>query len=501
MNRARGLRFVGLGAILALASLGSACRLECATMSRWDELSVELGDPEDPEQAYAALWVEAALESFARWSGRDEICVAGVTVVSGMDAHTMGEYHTGTAEITVLADADDPWSSTTHELCHAIDTAEGIAPDHPDLFDPASVTNRDAYPYRRLRSSEAFARICGLGPQDIERWRVWDDDCGVRVTDQDLDALELTRDEVFPLAERSTWDRPSVDARWGEAWSLPELGEGWTARRLLADGGQALLLSERNGEGWIRIDVLDPQSGTPSATHTLQPCGQVKNCSWDEMQAEDGAWLQASWDGGWAWWRLTAAGVEQVPSPCATEEDAAVSGGVAWSFAEREWEYSALSGCHLETGAQLRPPGLAPSLRPYGPEDDIALPYLTPAAARPTIRWFGVGYAWLEPGGSDWSRRELPWHLDLRSTAALPDGRWLLDIHDWSEVTEESLRATAWLDPATGAMQTPLDPCPRRSSDPGVHHQLAAAGEGWALYLDNSSLSASDVTLRPLTWD
>lgn len=482
-----------------LASVGSACRLECVTMSRWDELSVELEDSEDLEQAYAALWVEAALESFARWSGRDAICVAGVTVVSGMDDHTTGEYHTGNAEITVLAYAEDLWSSTTHELCHAIDTAEGIAPDHPDLFDPASVTNRDAYPNKRLRSSEAFARICSRGPQDIERWRAWDEDCGVQVTDQDLAALELVRDEVFPLAGRSTWDQPSVDAHWGEAWSLSELGEGWTARRLLADGRQALLLSERYGEGWIRIDVLDPQGGTPSATHTFQPCGLVKSCTWDETQVEDGAWLQASWDGGGAWWRLTASGVEQVRSPCAVE--GTVNAGVAWSFVEREWEYSTLSGCHLETGAQLRPPGLAPSWRPYGPEGDIALPYLTPAVARPTVRWFGVGYAWLAQDGRTWNRGDLPWHFDVWHTAALPDSRWLLDIVDRSEVTEEALGATAWLDPATGAMQTPLDPCPRRSSEPGVHYQLAAAGDGWALYMDNISLSTSDVTLHPLTWD
>ena len=480
----------------------SACRLDCATMSRWEDLSVELEDPDDSYQAYVALWVESALQRFAAWSDRDSVCVSSVTVISSPDGRTAGEYHTGTAALTVSASSDDPWSSTVHELCHAVDVAEDLAPDYPSLFDPDTITNRDDYPTRRLRGSEAFARICGSGPQDIERLRVWADDCGMEVTSADLDALELVRDEVFPLAARSTWDAPSVETWWGEAWSLPAQDEGWTATRLLADGEQALLLSERSGGGWMRVHVLEPWDGSESATYTFQPCGWVEDCSWDELQAEDGAWLQVNGErGDGAWWRLTAEGVEQIGSPCTAAEGAVVSGGVAWRFTEREWEYSELGGCDLESGAQHQPPGLGPVWLPYGPDNLIALPYLTSGATHPTVRWFGVGWAWLDSDGSTWQGEELPWYFGVGSSATLPDGQWLLDVWDTNEETGEAVRAAAWLDPLTGVIRTPLDACPRRSTDPGAHYQLAAAGTGWALYMDNISLSTSEVTMRALTWE
>jgi len=471
-------------------------------MSRWEELSVELEDSDDSDQAYAALWVEAALERFASWSDRDQICVSSVTVISSPDGITTGEYHTDTAALTVSASSDDPWSSTVHELCHAVDIAEELAPAYPDLFDPETIDNRDAYPTRRLRSSEALAQVCASGPQDIERLRSWDEGCGVEIANWNLDALELLRDEVFPLAARSTWDVPSVETQWGEAWSPPVQNEEWTAKTLIADGERALMLSERSGMGWLRVHVIDPWSGVSSATYTFQPCGRAADCTWDELQAEDGAWLKVNWEhGGGAWWRLTADGVERTESPCATAESAVVSGEVAWSFTEREWEYSEIIGCHLETGAEHDPPGVAPSWLPYGPENRIALPYLTSGATHATVRWPDLGWAWIDVGGSTWERGELPWYFGVGSTAALPNGQWLLDIGDASVETGETVLANAWLDPVAGVIRTPKDPCPRHLSDTGIHHQLASAGAGWALYMDSISLSSSGVTLRALTWE
>ena len=497
-NRKQPWRTVA-GAVVAMNLVGIGCRLECAAMTEWDELELELEDAGDPETEYLGNWVLSAMERFSLWNGQDEICVSQVVLAAALSTNTDGEYNTGTAVVTVSSEDDDLWSSAVHEFCHAVDTAEEIAPDYPDLFPPSSVTNRDDYPYRRLRSSEAFARVCGHGPRDIERWRAWEQGCGIDFTDDDLEAVAVVHELVFPMAEQLPWDTPSQTLEWGTPWSIQGLDDGWTTRDVVADGEQAIALSGSVDGPLVRVDFLSPIEGLLLATQTIEPCPGLSECSWEVFSDDDSTWLRAVGEGWQGWWNLNAEGPAVLETDCSAENGDVVAGGTAWWFKLREWENVEIAGCVLATGDTFAVPALRPSLSPYRPDMGVASPIIQRIGSRPAVVWEGVGYAWLDPDGQNWHWGSLPWHLDVDEMVPIPDGRLLLGIDTYSELLGYSLKTFAWLDPETEKFRTPEDACPMACSNGFCG--WTTAGDGWAL-LGRSYVSSSETPMYlPVAWD
>lgn len=118
----------------------------------WDDVPITtmVDEPELMER------VTLSLDEFIRWSGRDESCVTGVFIEESLgetaEAVLSGTFNTRNGELQISAEAYtvynmDPWSTLTHELCHAIDHEEVIAAANPALFPAEDVPEH--YPRRQ----------------------------------------------------------------------------------------------------------------------------------------------------------------------------------------------------------------------------------------------------------------------------------------------------------------------------------------------------------------
>jgi hypothetical protein len=126
--------------------------------------------------------VKAELEVFARAVGPDRIGLRRVKLVEEVrgDDRLAGAY-TG-SEILLDAGWEDLASTVRHELCHAVERAEGLAAGPDPLLDELAAgffqemaVLADLWPkyYRtaRLQRSEALASFCELGPVALDSLR------------------------------------------------------------------------------------------------------------------------------------------------------------------------------------------------------------------------------------------------------------------------------------------------------------------------------------------
>ncbi len=153
--------------------------------------------------------IRTAITDFAAATGREGVCVPAVDVVGPLthrEELVCGDYSRPRWSIRVSAERDCVSQQTvTHELCHAIDTMEGLSDAHPEEF-PGDEVDTEVYE-EEIRSTEDFAQACEDGPQTYELDAAWDDACG----DPVLDAGDrFVQENVYVDASRLTVENTGV---------------------------------------------------------------------------------------------------------------------------------------------------------------------------------------------------------------------------------------------------------------------------------------------------
>ncbi len=170
---------------------------------------MEVRDPDGLAGEGVMDEIRTAIADFAVATGREGVCVPAVDVVGPLthrEAPVCGDYSGPRWSIRVSAERDCVSQQTvTHELCHAIDTMEGLSDAHPDEF-PGDEVDTAVYE-EEIRATEDFAQACEDGPQTYELDAAWDDACG----DPVLDAGDrFVQENVYVDASRLTVENTGV---------------------------------------------------------------------------------------------------------------------------------------------------------------------------------------------------------------------------------------------------------------------------------------------------
>lgn len=240
--------------------------------------------------------IEAGLVDFARWTGREGVCVPRIAVVEDADrsvdpdagyggggwspvaretaqhfGNAGGHYRGDRKAIFIAAAASDGRGVAVHELCHAIDHREDHSADNPELF-PA--LDWEEYPTRseRAREREAFARTCGWGALDLTAVDAVDAACGSSSVSE---AYRYVLDEVYTEHPTSTLGAQGLT--WTTSARAIEVPAGVYVYQLLPVGERLVLLGDWNTEGseGMRMGALlvDPETGAVGAGIELRDYG------------------------------------------------------------------------------------------------------------------------------------------------------------------------------------------------------------------------------------
>src|SRR5690606_33233209 len=180
--------------------------------------------------------VLAALETFRSWTDRDALCVTEIEVVEAIGEPGDGPRQLGSYEgrrIEVVRDQPQIGRTVVHELCHAVDRAEGLSDDptieHP--YDPAA--SDFALRDEESRRQEAFAKTCEHGPLLLDLADGLAARCAPEV---DATAVRFVRDTLYPngprLApdpvplERSAMGEYVASERWHPFAPIPVTFDG-----------------------------------------------------------------------------------------------------------------------------------------------------------------------------------------------------------------------------------------------------------------------------------
>jgi hypothetical protein len=481
---------------ILMLSPAVGCAWECPTYSAWDDLEVGIEDPEDAEQQSVQHRVALALDAFARWSGRDEVCVSSVEVVAPGDEQTLGWWTPDDASLVITTLGDDPWQSTTHELCHAVDWEEGISRAHRDLFTGEDVPHSLERPTRAHRRREDFALVCGNGPRDATRWRRWRDECGLRFDDEELAAIEMAQHEVFAPSQLIPWEQPSDALTIGEPWAPPTTPEGWRLVSYQAAGAELALLYALGDAGY-GVDFVDPGSGRLFQRSTVAPCAHRLDCRVARLEGEGGPWLEVeAGDERWLL-QLSMAGVERVENRCEGFDAQLVAGAALWTWDGED--LPTVTGCDLATGALVEPPISTPAFPMEDHWVTQAWPRLGRVGGRPAVHWSDLGLTWLAQDTGSWHEQILPYHLAVKQVVPLPDGRVLLLVETVDSAHTWQL-TVAWFDPATGEFEAPDNACPLPARKDRAFNRWAVAGDGWAVLWEGWDLADEETLFLPLSW-
>ena len=153
--------------------LALLCACTCPTFA---DMGVD--DPDRVASNSTKSWIASGIKDFARWTGREGVCVPSVQLVDDEESDHGGLYQGAHQPILVQAAISDPHRITLHELCHAIDDEERLVNGHGALFPESADIGPEHYPTKALRLAEAFARRCARGPQDGLALELLQDECG-----------------------------------------------------------------------------------------------------------------------------------------------------------------------------------------------------------------------------------------------------------------------------------------------------------------------------------
>ena len=213
-----------------------------------------------------------AVADFAEWTGRDSICVAEIEVLDALEEgelEKLGSYHAPTRRVEVLGGHGDLYTTTIHELCHAVDKEDGWVRRHRGHFDYDP--NAPDYEPRSVRSREreAFAVACEGGPLNLEVVERVVEACH---PDLDLVTEPLLREEVFagsspPTLERAPWGRHPV-AEWTPPDGMRILRPVWVS--LLEEGTFAVVVMQGELLTMVEVDLATGVLVGPTWVDTIE---------------------------------------------------------------------------------------------------------------------------------------------------------------------------------------------------------------------------------------
>ena len=150
----------------------------CDAAHGWDAVKIDTSKVDDAAGGVAA-W-HAGQREFASWTGRDQTRVRSVIFKDSIcGGRCGGRYFAYNHSIRLLP--DQPWSTSTHELCHSLDDEQGMPSHaHADVLEPyGEDLPRDLYSTYNARAGEVFARMCQQGPTQLQLVVTLNQACGV----------------------------------------------------------------------------------------------------------------------------------------------------------------------------------------------------------------------------------------------------------------------------------------------------------------------------------
>jgi hypothetical protein len=229
-----------------------------------------------PEGARDAM--QAAFDDFVAWTGREGVCVASVSLVDGVTEeaeHTEGMNRAvigrddGTVAVSIAADADDVYTTTLHQLCHAIDTIEGHSTANLDIFTGKGFSHDEAYDTRKELAAEGFAELCDYGAWDVGAARHIEEACAREFLASDT---RYVQEQIYPDGPRAPVDIGEVPT-WAPSTVVQVPPAGWVERFASVDGvlvGAGGDYDAELGELFQALFVWDDGEGSPDAKIDLR---------------------------------------------------------------------------------------------------------------------------------------------------------------------------------------------------------------------------------------
>ena len=428
--------------VLLLSLLLSGCQGEsCPT---FNDLEVTNPDGAAPESIIAE--VEAAVDQFAAWTGREGVCVGEARLVPELytsdGTAAAGLNHDGWIEI----DYDSSMhidGVVYHELCHAVDRVAGwFSETRPDWF-PSDEPHED------------FAYACEDGPQSISLIEGVEQACG---EDLGTSRQRYINTVVYTAAEVP--DNPPAGTLpiSLERTAIQGLPEHWSY--FVPGGSFVYLLSSEAGDddevAELVLNEVDPQGAVVVGRYSVVA---EDDGDYELLASDDGPLILRTGSPTIAWQLDSQLGeLVLVPFPT-VQEGAAIEGavldGVAWVltvFAGDDEE--SFSRVDLQTGEQhsLTWPGGISRWRQVVPDGSGLLGVARDDEdARIWLRYDTTSDAW------SWEEDPSGWHETLRIT--LTDGRVLGRWVDYLAMREFDLGGLAIIDPDSGEWWLADEPC------------------------------------------
>jgi len=473
--------------LLALfAVLGPGCRGACPS---FDEMDVIDPDGLAGDEAIGAMW--DGIDRFARWTGRDGVCVPEVKVVDHMQG--LNGRFIGLREPILVASkaVGDPWV-VIHEMCHAGDTIEEYHERHPRLFSAQQVRKRRHYRTGGQRSGEAFARTCDDGPQELTISTILEDECGQEVIG---DARRFLRHQLWTDVEDEplSAERPVVTVARSR---IAGLSTGASLRAFAGAGDDLLFVmawearrvDEPNlGSDEHRLEHqlvrIDPRAGAVVDRVDL-PVDIDELGTWSLLPSTDRRPLLVYSGADTQAWIVDAGDLSlvEIPFPQLPEHHA-----VAGVLIEGRAWYSEVGGegvveslpvgagipdalADLDLGDRLLPSDRVVADRPEdglhaGPPDrDVfdqgrGVVWITLSPGGGFIAASGDRIVWYDVDTGQGVLTHLPDTWGLHTLAMAGDGRLVTGNLLWSGVASEVLTGLLVFDPSTGGWALPADPC------------------------------------------
>ena len=242
---------------------------------------MEVTDPDDLVSPAFVAEIRRAVDDFAAWTGRNGVCVPEARVAAPGDVarHHRRSRHPNynrRRPLLVHTGSSDPYRSTLHELCHALDEdLGGFSREHEALFEtPVEDVYWDGGSLdhgRWLEREERFARACAQGPTGLA-WEEALQDC---LLTEDVSALSLVRRSIYTAYEGEQEIRGYFSPRLVNPRTLPFPIEDADLYLRIRGTGQGLLvlgqyiepedgveLPEEEPHGTIELLAFDPESAT-----------------------------------------------------------------------------------------------------------------------------------------------------------------------------------------------------------------------------------------------
>lgn len=483
----------------------------CADCPSFDHMEVFDRDRvADGVTEHSALF---ALQDFARWTGREGVCVSRIDLVETMPVGVAGRYWGPGEPIEVLVGAPEMENTLLHELGHAIDHEEDHVGRYPDLFPPADRDPVDYISSNTLRQ-ETFADTVAMGVIDLDFRQVLIDECGIDSTW--TDATAYVQAEIYSAREPS----PALGHRLGlsriEGPELTGLRDDASILDMVGYDGELLLLmggrryAGREIHDWVvpvqverQVVRVDPSTGAVLDHIDLPPAEARFGASpamW--FASTEGRPVVVVNDTTTRMYELepkagTVRGMPSIHMPPFWQVPVAIldSGDRRLAFFPSHWDdLPSLHAVDLDSGEAL-------DLEMY--QEDwgmtVYVQGLWPVGGRLLMDSYHEGISWYDPKMREWDVTPVPTWWGMRDPRRLGD-RYMLFHTRFDADTEMSSAAPVGIyDLEDRSWLIAEDPCTTRYDDIVVAREATLDGVLWML--DNVEEDGATVGRRLLRFE